>query len=201
MIGNITKLGLLTAAAILCLALTPDARAADINALMASCSGCHGKDGASTDPVSPIIGGMSATYLAETMTAYKTKERPCPASEPKAVAMCAVAGGLADADIKQIADYLSKQKFVRASQTVDGALAEKGKQIHHQSCEKCHSGNGSVADDDAGILAGQWVPYLKAQLLEFKSGARKVDLKMTAVVDRLDAAGIDALANYYASMK
>jgi cytochrome subunit of sulfide dehydrogenase len=200
MIGNIAKLGLLTAAAILCLVPAPGAQA-DVNTVMASCAGCHGKDGASTDPVSPIIAGMSATYLAETLTAYKTKERPCPATEPKAVAMCAVAGGIADADIKQIADYLAKQKFVRASQTVDGALAEKGKQIHRQSCEKCHSGNGSVADDDAGILAGQWMPYLKAQLVEFKSGARKVDPKMTAVVDRLDAAGIDALVNYYGSMK
>jgi len=200
MMDKIAKLGLLTAAAIFCLVPAPGAQA-DVNTVMASCGGCHGKDGASTDPTVPIIGGLSATYFADTMTAYKTKERPCPATDPKAVAMCAVAGGTGDADIKQVADYLSKQKFVRASQTVDSALAEKGKQIHQQNCEKCHSSNGSAAADDAGILAGQWMPYLKAQLAEFKSGARKVDPKMKAVVDRLDAAGIDALVNYYASVK
>jgi len=208
MMRNPARLGLMTAAAILCLVPAPGASAADINALMAVCAGCHGKDGASIEPSVPINGGMSATYLADQLSAFKNKQRPCPVTEMKAgdtkgtkTDMCAMAGSLDDADIKQVAGYLAKQKFVRASQPADAALAAKGRQIHQQNCEKCHSNNGSLADDDSGILAGQWTPYLKEQLADFGSGARKVDPKMKPVVDRLNAADIDALLNFYAGMK
>ncbi len=208
MTRNLARLGLMTAAAILCLAPAPGAGAADGNALMAVCAGCHGKDGASTDPSVPINAGMSATYLADQLSAFKNKQRPCPVTEMKAgdkkgtkTDMCAIAGALDDADTKQLAGYLAKQKFVRASQAADAALATKGQQIHQQNCEKCHSNNGSAPEDDAGILAGQWTPYLKEQLADFRSGARKADPKMKPVVDRLDAASIDALVNFYASLK
>lgn len=207
MTRNLTKLGLITAA-VLCLAPTSGTSAADVNTVLATCANCHGKDGASSDPNDPIIGGMSATYLAAQMSAYKKKERPCPATEVKAgdkkgtkTDMCEVVKDLGDGDIKAVADYLAKQKFVRASQTADAALAAKGQQLHQQNCEKCHSNNGSVPDDDAGILAGQWAAYVKEQLAAFKSDARKGDPKMKPVVDRLDAASIDALVNFYASMK
>lgn len=208
MIRNVTKLGLLTAAAVLCFAAAPGVRAADVNAVMATCVNCHGKDGASTAPDVPIIGGMSAPYLADTLSAYVKKTRPCPTTEVRSgdkkgtkTDMCEVVKDLGDADIKQVADYLAKQKFVRASQTADAALAAKGQQIHQLSCEKCHSNNGSVPDDDAGILAGQWIPYLKEQLALFNSGKRVADPKMKPVIEKLDQASIDALANFYGSMK
>jgi cytochrome subunit of sulfide dehydrogenase len=197
MTGNIHALGLLAAAAFLCLAPAPGARAADFNTVIANCTkaDCHNKDGASAKPDTPIIGGMSAIYLAEQVAACKKKQRKCPDG------MFDVVKDLGDADIKQVTDYLAKQKFVRASQAADAALAAKGQQIHHQNCERCHSNNGSLADDDAGILAGQWTPYLKEQLAAVGSDTRKVDPKMKAVVDQLEAASIDALLNFYASLK
>ncbi len=208
MIRNATRLGLLTAAAALSLASAPAGHAADLNTIMTTCANCHGKDGASADSSVPIIGGMSASYITDTLAAYKTKDRPCPAVEIKAgdkkgtkSDMCEVTKELGDADVKQVAEYLAKQKFVKASQTPDPGLAAKGQQIHQLNCEKCHSNNGSVADDDSGFLAGQWLPYLKQQITEFKSGARKADPKMKPVIDKIDAAGIDDLLNYYASLK
>ena len=80
--GKMTKLGFLAALATVSVATTipatSGARAADLNTLMATCANCHGKDGASTDPSVPVIGGMSSAYAAENLAAYKSKTRPCP---------------------------------------------------------------------------------------------------------------------------
>jgi cytochrome c553 len=58
-----------------------------------------------------------------------------------------------------------------------------------------------VAEDDGGILAGQPLAYLKAQLADYKSGKRSAPTKMKPKTDALQPADIDALAAYYASFK
>jgi len=209
-VNHFTRLGLVALGAVVLLVVAPFSRAADINAIMAKCANCHGKDGSSTDPNIPIIGGMSSAYLEANLAAYKSKDRPCPQTEFKAgekkgtkTDMCEAVKDLSGADIKQVADFLAKQTFVPAAQTIDAALAAKGQAIYKQSCEKCHSDNGKAADDDAGILAGQWIAYMKAQMAEVKSGARKTDKKnkMKQVVGELDPAQNDAVLNYFASQK
>ena len=69
------------------------------------------------------------------------------------------------------------------------------------SCEKCHSKGGAAADDDAGILAGQWTPYLKAQLADMLGGKRVPPEKMKPKIDALKPADVDALLGYYASQQ
>lgn len=204
------RIPLIVFGAVVLLAMANSSKAVDVDAVMAKCADCHGKNGASTDRDEPVIGGMSAAYLEETLNAYKAKERPCPETEFKAgpkkgskTTMCEAVQDLAAADIKRIAEFLAKQKFAPAVQAVDAALAAKGAVIHEQSCEKCHSANGTAADDDAGILGGQWIPYLKEQIADFKSGARKGDdkNKMRKVLQDLDAKETDAVLNFYASQK
>jgi sulfide dehydrogenase cytochrome subunit len=181
---------------------------ADVAAVLETCAGCHGKDGASTESSVPIISGYSAKYLADSLANYKNKARPCPETKYSAGAqkgqssdMCAVAGKLADADVTAVADYLSKKPFVRAKQTPDAAKAEKGKGIHESKCMKCHEDGGSSADDDAGILAGQWMPYIQHTFEEFSSGKRPIPKKMKPKFDELTKDDIDALVNYYGSFK
>jgi cytochrome subunit of sulfide dehydrogenase len=206
MAGKAVGLGL---AAVIFGSLTVGAaQAADVNAVMATCANCHGKDGASTEPGVPVIGGVSAPYLGDNIAAYKKKARPCPPTELRAgdkkgtkTDMCEAVKDLSDGDIKQIAEYLASKKFVRAPQTADAALATKGKAIHQEFCEKCHSNNGSVAGDDAGILAGQWIVYLKEAFAEYAAGSRQMPQKMKPMLQKVDKAGTDALANYYGSMK
>jgi len=53
-----------------------------------------------------------------------------------------------------------------------GAAWASFQEIHEKGCEKCNSNDGSDSKDDAGILAGQWLPYLKATLTEFSSNKR-----------------------------
>lgn len=181
---------------------------ADAAKVLETCAGCHGKDGASTSSDVPIIGGYSATYLSESLTNYKNKTRPCPTATYNAGAqkgqsgdMCTIAGALSEADITAVADALSKKPFVRAKQTADAAKAAKGKSIHDANCTKCHTEGGASADDDAGILAGQWMTYVNHTFEEFKSGKRPLPKKMKPKFDVLTKEDMEALANYYGSAK
>ncbi len=191
--------------AVIALALAGSAWGADP---IENCVGCHGKDGASTESDVPIIGGYSAKYLTDSLTNYKNKERPCPevkynAGELKGQTtdMCTVASKLSDGDITAVSDTLSKKPFVRAKQTADAAKAEHGKQIHDTHCKKCHEDGGSSPEDDAGILAGQWMPYMRHTFEEYSSGKRPMPKKMKPKVDELTKDDIDALVNYYGSFQ
>jgi sulfide dehydrogenase cytochrome subunit len=190
------------------LALTTTNVWADGAKIAEGCAECHGKDGVSTESHVPTIAGFSAAYLEESLGYYKKKERHCPEatyeSGPKKgqkTDMCKVAGALSPADTKAVAQYFAGKKFVRATQKFDPALAQKGKVIHDRSCEKCHSNNGSDPKDDSGMLAGQWMPYLKEALSDFKGGKRPIDKKMKPKIEKLNQEDIDALVNYYGSLK
>ncbi len=183
-------------------------QAADVNKLVEVCADCHGKNGASTESDIPIIGGYSSEFLVQNLKDYQTKDRDCPETKfrsgPKKgqkADMCQMVKDLSEADIKAIAGYFSKQKFVRAKQKFDPVLAKKGKEVHDEYCEKCHSEGGTVSDDDTGIPAGQWTPYLRQAIDEFKTGKRPIPKKMKAKLDQVDKAGIEALVNFYASFK
>jgi len=184
------------------------ARAADLTELLESCADCHGPDGASSEPHVPIIGGLSEAYTTDSMIAYKEEERPCPeATYPsgdnkgKNITMCEIAEGLSEKDIEQLASYYAGKPFVRAQQSFDAALAEKGKDIHESSCDRCHAEGGSLASDDSGILAGQWMPYLEQAFEEFGSGARPMDTGRKKKLKDLEPADIEALLHYYGSFE
>jgi len=184
------------------------ARAADVAELVESCADCHGPDGASTEPHVPIIGGFSEPYATDSMIAYQEEERPCPEAEylsgdkkGQKTTMCEIAKELSSKEIEQLANYYAGKPFVRAQQTFDAALAEKGKEIHEDSCDKCHAEGGSLASDDSGILAGQWMPYLEQAFKEFESGERPMVKKMKPKFKKLEPADIEALVHYYGSFQ
>lgn len=182
--------------------------AADINSIVETCSSCHGNDGVSTEADVPTIAGYSAQYISDELAAYRKKERPCPETDVRGGArkgtksdMCRIAKDLGDSDIDQVAKFYEKRKFVPARQSFDPALAAKGKEIHDVNCDKCHQQGGTRPDDDAGILAGQRMQYLKAQLEEFRLGKRGMLKSMKLKIDKLQKDDVDALVNYYGSLK
>ena len=208
MMQKATGFTLLACSALFGFSLASGASAADVAKLTETCANCHGKDGASTESEVPIIGGMSAEYLKLSLISYKKKERPCPETEVKTgdkkgtkTDMCKVAKELSDGDIKDLAGYYAGKKFVRAKQKFDPALAKKGKEIHDVNCDKCHSNSGSAASDDAGILAGQWMPYLDETFKQYSAGKRPMEQKMKPKMEKLDKAGFDALVNFYGSFQ
>ncbi len=163
-----------------------------------TCAGCHGFDGVSNGPSTPSIAGMSAEYLAEVLNDYKEGEN-------SATIMGRIAKGYSKDEIKQVAEFYSKKKFVAAKQEFDSTAAKKGKKLHKKYCEKCHSESGSEAGDDSGFLSGQWTPYLHATITDFTSGAREMPKKMKKKVKKLMQKegddGMKALMAYYASQQ
>lgn len=206
MLKKYTEFTLLVCAVLTSFFLVGNAWAADVNKLVAVCADCHGKGGASTEPNVPIIGGYSVEFLVNNLKAYKTQDRDCPETKFRAGSkkgqktnMCKMVKDLNDGDINKVAQYFSKQKFVRARQKFDAALAGKGKEIHDIYCEKCHSEGGTLAEDEAGLPAGQWMPYLRQAIDEFNTGKRPTPKKMKKKMDELQPADFEALIHYYAS--
>lgn len=197
-----------TGLALFGLTLAASVSAADVAKLAESCANCHGKDGASTESSVPIIGGLSAQYITDSMTAYKKKARPCPetkylsgSKKGQKTDMCQVAKDLSDADTKELAKHYAAKKFVRAQQKTDPALVKKGKELHDRRCEKCHSDGGSLAADDGGILAGQWMPYLRETFKDYGAGKRPMPEKMKPKMENLSKDDVEALVHYYGSFK
>lgn len=172
------------------------------------CADCHGKDGASTESDVPIIGGVSEQYLIDSMSAYRDSKRPCPETAWRAgdkkrpkTDMCKIAAKLSADETAKIAKALAAKPFVRAKQPFDAAKAAAGKKVHDTACEKCHSEGGSLAEDEAGILAGQWMPYLKDTFAQYAKDARPQPEKMKVKFNALKPADQEALLHYYASQQ
>jgi sulfide dehydrogenase cytochrome subunit len=197
---SFTKAGLVAAAF---LWVSSGALAAD-----AACADCHGKDGASAESDVPTIGGVSEQYLVDSMAAYRDSKRPCAKSAWRAgdkkrpkTDMCEIATKLSADDTAKIAKELAAKPFVKARQPFDAAKAATGKKIHDTACEKCHSEGGSLAEDESGILAGQWMPYLKETFAQYTKGARPQPEKMKVKFNALKPEEQEALLHYYASQQ
>lgn len=188
------------AAGVVALSASAGAVAGGASAGMLSdtCYGCHGTDGASNGPAIPNIAGLSHDYLADTMAGYASGDIP-------STIMGRIAKGYTEEEIDTIATFFAAKPYVAADQAFDSKLAKSGKKIHKKYCEKCHSEGASLADDDSGILAGQWSPYVRWTIEDFTSGARKADKKMAKKLKKMlkkhGDKGVHALVQFYASEK
>ena len=181
------------------------AAAADTDVLIKPCADCHGQAGASTHPEVPIIGGVAEFVLFDAMLAFQEQARPCreaeyPDSDKPPANKCEMFADMSEAEIEAIAKYYDAQPFVSQPQETDPALVTAGQQIHEIKCEKCHTEGGSVKEDEAGILAGQWMPYLKHTLMDYAAGNREMPEKMKPKMEGLSEAEFEALAHYYGSL-
>jgi len=93
----------------------------------------------------------------------------------------------------------------------DGTLVERGRVLalagdnakQLQGCANCHGPNGTGIGLSFPYLAGQFAPYLSAQLTMWRRGWRKNDTAgtMRSIAERLDPADIAAVTAYYASLR
>lgn len=184
------------------------ASATDIDATMKGCNDCHGDNGVSQSSDVPTIAGIDAFGIADQLFMYRDEERPCAESEYRqgdtsraATTMCAIAAELSDDDIEALGDAYAELSFVPAVQDFDAALAESGAAVHEKQCDKCHSDGGSNVEDEASILAGQWMTYLENTFAQYASGDRPQDKKMKEKIDALSADDVTALIHFYASQQ
>lgn len=159
-----------------------------------TCAGCHGGNGVSMGPSIPTLAGMSSIYFVDIMEAYKTDDVP-------STIMGRLAKGYSTTEIEQMGEYFAKQTFVAAKQDFDAKKAEKGAKIHDKYCEKCHSEGGTLAEDDSGILKGQWKSYLTAQMMDYhnkdRKASKKMAKKMKKMLNKEGSAGAEALVEFY----
>jgi len=172
------------------------------------CIDCHGVNGVSLESDVPTIAGASAVFIEETFSAYKYDLRNAVKSKYRlgdtsreATDMKKIAKKLTEAQVQEAAAYFAKLPYVAAKQKFDAKQAKIGKKIHSVKCEKCHGNGGKSAEEDAGILAGQWTPYLRNAVKHILDNTRDVDERMARKVGKLTDREWEALLNYYASQQ
>ena len=182
----------------LLLAATAQAETPSAEMLAYTCVGCHGTNGVSAGPATPSIAGISEEYFIENMQGYASGDIP-------STIMGRIAKGYSEDEIQALAGFFSGQTFVAAAQDSDPALAKKGAKLHDKYCEKCHAEGGTSAEDDSGILAGQWTPYLAWTLADYHSGDREATKKMAKQLKKMKKKtgdeGTTQILNYYAGQQ
>lgn len=181
---------------------------ADLEAVIEMCNGCHGADGVSEWTDMPTIAGIDEFVHSEALFIYRDDARPCLDSEFRhgdtsrdKTNMCDVTINMSDEDIEVIAAHYAALPFVPAMQEFDAGLATTGKGVHERECGRCHSDGGSNPEDEAGILAGQWIGYLERTFAEYRTGERDQSPRMKETMDGLSEDDIQALLHYYASQQ
>lgn len=176
--------------------------------LIKDCNSCHGNKGISIERDIPTIAGFSETSINDILFSYRDEERPAIDSKYRSgditrpeTNMVKIAQALTEEQIEALAIYYSELPFKAAKQDFDAALAKKGAKTHKRQCEKCHEDGGSSPDDDAGILAGQWVEYLNASFVSYLDGSRDGDKKMLKKLNKLSPEKIEQLKHFYASQQ
>lgn len=182
-----------------------------------TCVVCHGPDGNSRGPATPSIAGLSKNYIIGAMLAYKHGDdteafEAAIASQAGALdadmfeamprtatIMNRIAGGYTTEEIVAIAELFAARKFMAVAQPGDAALIARGEKVHEKQCEKCHEEGGSFSEDDVGLLAGQWKPYLSNTMMDLEAGDRAMPKKMAAKIKKLEAGDAAALVEYYGS--
>ncbi|MFK7816560.1 MAG: cytochrome c [Gammaproteobacteria bacterium] len=212
-----TLLGILVG---ICFVSPASADGASAEMLSDTCLGCHGPAGISQGPATPTISGMSELYIIGAMLAYKYDNDEDKVDEiieadieledveyfaRTSTVMNRIAKGYSESEIKMMAKHFANLPFESANQNVDEAQAKSGAALHETHCEKCHENGGSSAEDDAGVLAGQWVPYLEYTMADYASGDREMPKKMKKQMEEAHAASGDEamrdLIQFYANQK
>lgn len=182
----------------------PNAHASEAPKATETCAKCHNENGISDDAEIATIAGASSFFLENQLAIFAEEARPCVAkhfqeeSDITEDDHCELAGNLGDAKITELAAYYASLPVTAPQQEVDEALADRGKSIHTASCDRCHTDGGSLALDDAGILAVQWKQYLLEQFQHYQQGERWQPEKMQPEMDKLSAEDMQALAEFYA---
>lgn len=165
------------------------------------CAGCHNDSGVTDDAHIPTIAGVGGFFLENQFAVFAESARPCESeafADHDADDHCALIGALSEDDRMALAEHFDGLSFESFDQEVDSALADQGASIHNASCDRCHTESGAETFDDAGILAGQPIPYLMEQFGYYKAAERWQPESMAEEMQKLDEAQMKALAHFYA---
>jgi sulfide dehydrogenase cytochrome subunit len=168
--------------------------AAKADALSFNCFGCHGPEGVSVATHMPTIAGLNFRYFYATMQAFKKDRR-------YSTIMGRIAKGYKTSQLQHMALYFGAQPWTGRQGDFDPKLAQRGKRLHDQYCEKCHEQNGHFQDKETPPLAGQAKGYLLYQMSDYRIAATVMPQPplMQERLEKLSDSDLEALAEFYAS--
>jgi cytochrome c553 len=183
-----------------------DAARGNIRSKAEQCQECHGEAGISTSEHYPKLAGQRPAYIRKQLNDFQSGAR-------KSEIMTAMASGLSQQDIADIAAYFSsvpRWDAEEAQFSASGqALYESGDNARGlPACQACHGENGSgeAGADHATavpIVGGQRQLYLTSQLNLWKVADRENSPGgvMNEVAKKLTDAEIEQLALFLAGQR
>ena len=166
-----------------------------------ACVSCHGAGGASAIAQNPKLAGQHEAYIYKQLANFKGPDR-------KQALMTTYASMLTDDEMKNLAAYLDKQP-VKPGAAKNKDTVEIGKRIYRAgiaeknvpACAACHGPNGAGIPAQFARLGGQHQEYTSAQLMNFRTGARKNSIQMTTIAKRLSDDEMAAVSDYIAGLR
>ena len=132
------------------------------------CAACHGANGRSDTPGTPVLAGQHMFYAITQLFLFREGRR-------NNEAMTAVAKGMSDADMQGFAKFIATLPPVPAPPLPtppDPARMKQGAELAKQhKCVICH-GADFAGGQQVPRIAGQHEDYLQLSLHGFKSGKR-----------------------------
>ena len=161
----------------------------------ALCAACHGANGRSDMPLTPVLAGQPSLYAITQLFLFREGRR---SNE----AMTAVAKTLTDDDMRGFSDFIGTLPPVPApppATPADAARMEKARVLATQhKCVFCHGADFS-GGQQVPRIAGQREDYLQMSLRGFRSGTRPgYTQAMTAALNHIPLEDLDLLAYYVA---
>lgn len=161
----------------------------------AQCAACHGANGRSVLPLTPVLAGQPSLYAITQLFLFREGRR-------SDAAMTAVAKGMTDDDMRGFSDYIGTLPPVpspAAATPADPARMAKGRALAEQyKCVFCH-GADLGGGQQVPRIGGQHEEYLRESLRGFHAGTRPgYTQAMTAAVSGIPLADLDILA-YFAA--
>jgi len=164
----------------------------------AVCTGCHGVNGNSLNPIWPSLAGQGAGYIVQQLKAFKSKKR-------NNAIMWPFANSLSEDDMWSIALFYSKQPVnVKPVQETDKSAEKlyRGGDYTRKipACMACHGpgGNGN-APAKYPSLKGQHAAYTASQLKAYRDGTRQ-HLMMQNIAQKLSDEDIEKVSEYVSSL-
>ena len=166
---------------------------AAVRPTLETCFVCHGPNGASRQPLFPILAGQEFYYLYVQLKDFKAGRRANPI-------MSDIAKGLSKAEMKTVAKFFSEQTWPDTGYKSVPALAAKGEVAADAGlCVQCHLG-GYEGNSRIPRLAGQHGAYLKKTMLDFKTRVRKNSAAKSSLMDSYSEEEIAAMADFLAGL-
>jgi cytochrome c553 len=168
------------------------------------CQGCHGETGDGAAVGVPKLNGQYASYIVKQLADFRSQKR-------RHRIMNAMAEGLSDADLPDIAAYFASRPRMKGAGPAANPAARDlflygDVDRNIDACVSCHDLDGTGRESAGTVypaIGGQSKGYLKLQLLNWNTGTRANSPKgvMNRIAEALSEEEISALAEYISGLR